>query len=59
MALVILAEAGQQGILTARALSNKKYLQSLMIKGMIIHDDRSLELSVFLLNQESEMLQLL
>ncbi len=59
MALFFLAEAGQQGILTARALGNKQYLQSLMIKGMIIHDEQSLELSVFLLSQESEKLQLL
>jgi hypothetical protein len=35
---------------------HQKYLQSLMIKGMIIHDDKSSELSVFLLSQESEML---
>ncbi len=30
-----------------------------MIKGMIIYGDQSLELSVFLLSQESEKLQLL
>jgi hypothetical protein len=52
----IVALSGRSRTIKARALGNKTYLQSLMIKGMIIHDEKSSELLVFLLSQENEML---